>query len=191
MSVSATPAERFAERRHGHDLRARARLREQSVAGRVASSSTTTTGTLSATTGAVGCRTVSRARTLTTTQTATVTAMRGGAAEGDVDVDVSCAPTVTIDGCRMPAVRRRAGRDHGRRHAAAPTAAPRQVQTPDAWTSATARRETRSNVTGRSAFTHAYQQARGYTITATATTSPATRALRRMAIVVSARSRRR
>ena len=101
---------------------------------------------------------------LTTTSTATVTATAGAATPKDVTVTVSAAPTVTID-APAPAV---AGVPVAITvtTTSGPAATPRQVQslTVDFGDGSS---ESRSNVTGSSAFTHTYQQPRGYTSTAT------------------------
>jgi adhesin/invasin len=103
---------------------------------------------------------------LTTSQNSTVTASAGAAATNHVDVVVSAAPTITITapdtgmvGVPVAITVAVTGGVNG---------APRQVQslTVDFGDGA---QETRGNVTGSVGLTHTYQQARGFTITATAT----------------------
>jgi adhesin/invasin len=100
---------------------------------------------------------------LTTTQTSKVTAT-AGAATKDVTVTVTAAPTVTITALETGTV--------GVPVAITVSTAPangtaRQVQTlvVDFGDGSS---ETRSNVTGTIGFTHTYNSARGFTITATA-----------------------
>jgi hypothetical protein len=103
--------------------------------------------------------------TLNTTQTTTVTAI-AGAAKGEVQVVVSTAPTITLTvpdtgnvGVPVPISVTATGGGNN---------TPRQIQTLVVdYGDGTS--DTRSNVTGSAGFTHTYQQARGYTVTATAT----------------------
>jgi hypothetical protein len=125
---------------------------------------TTSTGTLSATTALSDSSGIARTQ-LTTTQTATVNAI-AGAAKGEVRVDVSTAPTAAIDVSPSPAI-------VGSPVAITVTpggvgtgnASPRQVSslTVD-FGDGTA--ETRTNVTGPTAFTHVYGREGAVTITA-------------------------
>lgn len=125
-----------------------------------------TTGTLSSTSAVTDASGVARVQ-LATTSTATVTATAGTATR-DVIVTVSTAPTVTITapdtaiaGVAVPISVSASSGGSGNN-------TPRQIQTltVDFGDGIV---ETRSNITGSAAFTHTYQQARGYTITATAT----------------------
>jgi hypothetical protein len=116
------------------------------------------TGQLSATTALSDSGGIART-TLTTTATSKVTATAGTATK-DVTVTVSAAPSVTVAApdsgtVGVPVV------------VSVTIAGGRQVQTltVDFGDGAV---ETRSNVGGSVSFTHTYQQARGYTITATA-----------------------
>ena len=121
------------------------------------------TGQLNPTVAVSDSSGIARAQ-LTTTQTAKVTATAGTATK-DVTVNVSAAPLITIN-----------APDTGT--AGVPVAitvtvasgannTPRQVQTLTVdFGDGTS--ETRPNVTGSAAFTHTYNQPRGYTITATA-----------------------
>ena len=120
------------------------------------------TGALSATTAVTDSNGVART-TLNTTQSATVTAI-AGAAKGEVRVEVSAAPSPTIDapptgvvGTPVPIVVTFSGNGSSR-----------QVATlvVDFGDGAT---ETRTNITGSTAFNHTYQRAGGYTIIARAT----------------------
>lgn len=121
-------------------------------------------GALSATSALSDADGIARTQ-LTTTQTTTVTARAGAAQPATVDVLVSAAPAVSIDapptgivGVPVAIVVTTSSGN---------TSAPRQVQTLEVdFGDGTS--ETRSNVTGSAAFTHTYQQARGYTITARA-----------------------
>ena len=124
----------------------------------------TSSGTLGSTTALSDSTGLART-TLTTTQTATVNAI-AGAAKGETRVEVSTAPTVAIDvtspgtvGVPVPVlVTVTAGSGNS---------SPRQVQTLTVdFGDGTA--ETRTNVTGPTAFTHTYQSGGGYTITARA-----------------------
>lgn len=125
-----------------------------------------TNGTLSQTSAVTDASGIARTQ-LATTSTATVTASAGSATR-DVTVTVSTAPSVTINapdtgiaGVPVPiSVSATAGGSGNN--------TPRQIQTltVDFGDGSV---ETRSNITGSAAFTHTYQQARGYTITATAT----------------------
>lgn len=100
---------------------------------------------------------------LTTTQTSKVTAT-AGAATKDVTVTVTAAPTVTItaengtEGVPVPITISTA---------ATGSTPARQIQTLTV-DFGDGTRETRSNVTGSVGFSHTYNQARGYTISATA-----------------------
>jgi adhesin/invasin len=139
-----------------------------------------TTGQLSPTTALTDSTGVARAQ-LTTTQTSTVTATAGTATK-DVTVTVSAAPTVTIDapatGIAGVPIAVTVTASSGT------TAAPRQLQslTVDFGDGTV---ETRANVTGSAAFTHSYSQARGYTITATATDVSGNTGVASRAIVIS------
>ena len=139
-----------------------------------------TTGQLNPTTALTDATGVARAQ-LTTTQTSTVTATAGTATK-DVTVTVSAAPTVTIDapatgiaGVPIAVTVTASG---------GTAAAPRQLQslTVDFGDGTV---ETRANVTGSAAFTHSYSQARGYTITATATDVSGNTGVASRAIVIS------
>ena len=120
-------------------------------------------GQLSAATAVSDASGVARTQ-LTTFQTSKVTAT-AGAATKDVTVTVTSAPTVTVTAPDTGTV------DTPVAITVAVTSgtstAPRQVQslTVDFGDGTS---ETRTNVTGSVAFTHIYNQARGYTITATA-----------------------
>jgi len=124
---------------------------------------TTSNGALSSTTALSDANGLARTM-LTTTQTATVTAI-AGAAKGDTQVTVSVAPTVTITapdtGSVGVPVAMTVAVTGGSNNS------PRQVQslTMDFGDGTS---ETRTNVTGSVGFTHTYNQARGFTITATA-----------------------
>jgi len=124
---------------------------------------TTSNGTLSSTTALSDSNGIART-TLTTTQTATVTAI-AGAAKGDTTVTVSAAPTITITAPDAGTVGVPVAITVAVTGGA--NSSPRQVQslTLDFGDGTS---ETRTNVTGSVAFTHIYNQARGYTITATA-----------------------
>ena len=124
-----------------------------------------TTGQLSSPTALTDSSGIARTQ-LTTSQNSTVTAT-AGAATKDVTVTVSAAPTVTIDPpTPSPAI-------EGQpvaitvKTSSGTTAAPRQVQSLIV-EFGDGSRETRTNVTGDVAFTHVYNNAGGYTITATA-----------------------
>jgi len=120
---------------------------------------TTSNGTLSSTTALSDSNGIART-TLTTTQTATVTAI-AGAAKGDTTVTVSAAPTITITAPDTGSVGVPVAMT------VAVNSSPRQVQTLTLdFGDGTS--ETRSNVTGSVGFSHTYNQARGYTINATA-----------------------
>lgn len=125
-----------------------------------------TTGTLSPPSTVTDANGVARTQ-LATTSTATVTATAGTATR-EVIVTASAAPTVTITapdtaiaGSAVPISVTATSGGSGNN-------TPRQIQTltVDFGDGIV---ETRSNITGSAAFTHTYQQARGYTITATAT----------------------
>ena len=139
----------------------------------------TDTGQLSSTSGLSDASGVAKT-TLQTTATAKVTATAGTATK-DVTVTVTTAPTVTITApdtavAGVPVAISVAT-------SSGTTAAPRQVQTLTVdFGDGTA--ETRSNVTGSVAFTHTYGQARGYTITATATDTGGNTGVASKAIVV-------
>jgi len=124
---------------------------------------TTANGTLSSTTALSDSNGIART-TLTTTQTATVTAI-AGAAKGDTTVTVSAAPAITITAPDTGSVGVPVAMTVAVTGGA--NSSPRQVQslTLDFGDGTS---ETRTNVTGSVAFTHTYNQARGYTITATA-----------------------
>jgi len=124
---------------------------------------TTSNGTLSSTTALSDSNGIART-TLTTTQTATVTAI-AGAAKGDTTVTVSAAPAITITAPDTGSVGVPVAMTVAVTGGA--NSSPRQVQslTLDFGDGTS---ETRTNVTGSVAFTHTYNQARGYTITATA-----------------------
>ena len=124
---------------------------------------TTSNGTLSSTTALSDSNGIART-TLTTTQTATVTAI-AGAAKGDTTVTVSAAPAITITAPDTGSVGVPVAMTVAVTGGA--NSSPRQVQslTLDFGDGTS---ETRTNVTGSVAFTHIYNQARGYTITATA-----------------------
>ncbi|HEX6161751.1 MAG TPA: Ig-like domain-containing protein [Vicinamibacterales bacterium] len=102
---------------------------------------------------------------LSTTQTSKVTATAGTATK-DVTVNASAAPTVAITApdtgnIGFPVTMTVTA-------SSGPATAPRQIQTLTVdFGDGTA--ETRTNVTGTAAFTHTYNQARAYTITAVAT----------------------
>jgi adhesin/invasin len=120
------------------------------------------TGALSATT-ALSDNSGTARTTLNTTQTATVTAI-AGAAKGEVRVEVSSAPSPTIDapptgvvGTPVPIVVTFPG------NASARQIATLVVDFGDGTN------ETRSNITGSTAFNHTYLRAGGYTIVARAT----------------------
>jgi hypothetical protein len=128
---------------------------------------TATAGTLSATTALSDASGIARTQ-LTTTQTTTVTAT-AGTARGEVQVPASSAPSITLTVPETGTVGTpvsitatvTAGGTGGNN-------TPRQVQSLvlDFGDGA---RETRTNVTGSAGFTHTYQQAGGFTVTATAT----------------------
>lgn len=127
---------------------------------------TSTTGTLNPTSGVTDANGIARTQ-LATTSTATVTATAGTATR-DVVVTVSTAPSVTITapdtglvGVPVPITVSATSGGSGNN-------TPRQIQTLTV-DFGDGSAETRSNVTGTVAFTHTYQQARGYTISATAT----------------------
>ena len=124
---------------------------------------TTSNGTLSSTTALSDSNGIART-TLTTTQTATVTAI-AGAAKGDTTVTVSAAPTITITAPDAGTVGVPVAITVAVTGGA--NSSPRQVQslTLDFGDGTS---ETRSNVTGSVGFSHTYNQARGYTINATA-----------------------
>jgi hypothetical protein len=141
---------------------------------------TTSQGTLSSTTALSDSNGIART-TLTTTQTATVTAI-AGAAKGDTQVTVSAAPTITINAPDTGSVGVPVSMTVAVTGGA--NSSPRQVQTltlnfGDGAT------ETRTNVTGSVAFTHAYQQAGGFTITATAVDVSGNTGIASDAIVIS------
>jgi hypothetical protein len=124
----------------------------------------TSTGSLSATTATTDSNGIARTQ-LTTTTTATVTAL-AGAAKGEVRVEASAAPGVTIQasdgtvGVPLPITVTFSGGTSG-------NSSPRQIASLRVdFGDGTS--ETRFNVTGAAAFTHTYQRAGGYTITATA-----------------------
>ena len=138
-------------------------------------------GSLSQTTATTDANGIART-TLSTTQTATVTAI-AGAAKGEVRVEASTAPTVTID-APSPAspvagqpvtftVSTTSGNN----------SAPRQVQTLDV-NFGDGTSETRSNVTGSTAFTHTYNREGGYTITARAVDVAGNTGLASRAVIV-------
>ena len=123
-----------------------------------------TTGVLGATTALSDANGIART-TLTTSQTATVTAI-AGAAKGETVVTVSAAPSVVVTapdtgtvGIPVPITLT---------FPAPATGTARQVQTLVV-NFGDGTSETRSNITGTVAFAHTYQQAGGFTITATAT----------------------
>ena len=128
---------------------------------------TSTAGALSSTTALSGPDGIART-TLNTTTTATVRAIASSSASGEVTVTVSAAPSITITApdsgtVGVPvaiSVAVTAGGTGG-------NTSPRQVEslTIDFGDGAI---ETRTNVTGTVGLTHTYNQARGYTITATA-----------------------
>jgi hypothetical protein len=128
---------------------------------------TSTAGVLSTTT-ALSDSTGTARTTLQTTTTATVRATASSTASGEVTVTVSSAPTITITApdagtVGLPvaiSVAVTAGGTGGNN-------TPRQVDSLiiDYGDGVT---ETRTNVTGTVGLTHTYQEARGYTITATA-----------------------
>ena len=102
--------------------------------------------------------------TLNTSQTATVTAI-AGAAKGEVRVEVSAAPTLEIvtDGTGVVGVPEAITVNT----TSGNTSAPRQVATLVV-EFGDGQSETRSNVTGSSAFTHTYRSEGGFTVTARA-----------------------
>ena len=128
---------------------------------------TATAGTLSATTALSDANGIARTQ-LTTTQTTTVAAT-AGTARGEVQVPASSAPSITLTvpetgtvGVPVPITASVTAGGTGGNNT------PRQVQSlvidfGDGTS------ETRTNITGSAGFTHTYQQARGYTVTATAT----------------------
>ncbi len=128
---------------------------------------TATAGTLSSTTALSDPNGVARVL-LTTTQTTTVSAT-AGTARSEVQVVASSAPTITITAPDTGTVGTpvsitvavTAGGTGG-------NSTPRQVQSlvVNFGDGAT---DSRSNVTGSAGFTHTYQQAAGFTITASAT----------------------
>ena len=124
-----------------------------------------TTGTLSATSAITDANGVGRTQ-LATTATATVTATAGTATR-DVVVTASPAPTVTITAPDTAIAGTPVAISVSASSGGAGNNTPRQIQTltVDFGDGVV---ETRSNITGSAAFTHTYQQARGYTITATA-----------------------
>ena len=144
---------------------------------------TATAGTLSATTALSDASGIARTQ-LTTTQTTTVTAT-AGTARGEVQVPASSAPSITITapdtgvvGTPVPiTVAVTAGGTGGNN-------TPRQVQslTLNFGDGAT---ETRTNVTGSAGFTHTYQRAGGFTITASATDVAGNTGIASDAIVIS------
>ena len=144
---------------------------------------TATAGTLSATTALSDGNGIARTQ-LTTTQTTTVTAT-AGTTRGEVQVPASTAPSITLTVPETGTVGVpvaitalvTAGGTGGNN-------TPRQVQSLvlDFGDGAT---ETRTNVTGSAGFTHAYQQARGYTVTATATDVAGNTGVASDAIVIS------
>jgi hypothetical protein len=121
-------------------------------------------GQLSPTTALSDASGIARTQ-LQTTQTSKVTAT-AGAATKDVTVTVTSAPSVTVTAPDTGTVGTPVSITVTATSGA--TATPRQIQTltVDFGDGAV---ETRSNVTGTAGFTHTYSQARGYTITATAT----------------------
>ena len=124
-----------------------------------------TTGTLSATSAITDANGVGRTQ-LVTTSTATVTATAGTATR-DIVVTASTAPTVTITAPDTAIAGTPVAISVSASSGGAGNNTPRQIQTltVDFGDGIV---ETRSNITGSAAFTHTYQQARGYTITATA-----------------------
>jgi hypothetical protein len=128
---------------------------------------TATAGTLSATTALSDANGIARTQ-LSTTQTTTVAAT-AGTARGEVQVPASTAPGITLSvpetgtvGVPVPiSASVTAGGTGGNN-------TPRQVQSL-VLDFGDGTSETRTNVTGSAGFTHTYQQARGYTVTATAT----------------------
>jgi hypothetical protein len=128
---------------------------------------TATAGTLSATTALSDANGIARTQ-LTTTQTTTVTAT-AGTARGEVQVLASTAPAITLTVPETGTVgvpvaitaSVTAGGTGGNN-------TPRQVQSL-VLDFGDGTSETRTNVTGSAGFTHTYQQARGYVVTATAT----------------------
>jgi adhesin/invasin len=124
--------------------------------------------TFSADTGQLGAATAlsdatgTARTTLTTTQTSVVTATAGTATK-TVTVTVSSAPSITVAAPDTGVV----GVPVAITVTIAPSTPPRQVQTltVDFGDGSV---ETRSNVTGSIGFSHTYNSARGYTITATA-----------------------
>jgi hypothetical protein len=141
-----------------------------------------TTGTLGATTALSDQNGVART-TFSTSQTATVTAI-AGSARGEVQVTVSTAPTVTIDvgagpftvGVPVPITITPQG-------GTGTNTSPRQIATVVVefgdGTSQTLR-----NITGAVGLTHTYNQAGGYTITATSTDVTGNTGISSRAIVV-------
>jgi hypothetical protein len=127
---------------------------------------TSSSGTLSQTTATTDSNGIARTQ-LTTTQTATVTAI-AGAAKGEARVEVSSAPTVTI-GEPSPASPVAGAPVAFNVSASAGTgnSSPRQVQTLTV-EFGDGESETRSNITGSSAFIHTYRNPGGYTVTARA-----------------------
>lgn len=119
---------------------------------------------------------------LTTTQTSKVTAT-AGTAKGDVSITVSAAPTVTIE-ATVPASPV-AGQpvSFSVTATSGPTTAPRQVQTLEV-NFGDGTSETRTNVTGSTAFTHTYNSQGGYTITARAVDVGGNTGLASRAIIV-------
>lgn len=123
------------------------------------------TGSLSATTATTDSNGLARTQ-LSTTQTTTVTAI-AGAAKGEVRVEASAAPGVAVSapesgtvGTPVPITVTFSGGTSG-------NSSPRQIASLRVdFGDGTS--DTRFNVTGSAAFTHTYQRAGGYTITATA-----------------------
>jgi hypothetical protein len=142
---------------------------------------TTSTGTLGATTALSDANGIART-TLATTQTATVTAT-AGAAKGEVRIEASTAPAVTIEvlptapvtGVPVAVTVTTTGGNQS---------SPRQVQTLEV-DFGDGERETRTNVTGSAAFTHTYNRAGGYTLTARAVDVAGNTGIASRAIVVS------
>ena len=150
---------------------------------------TATAGTLSATTALSDANGIARTQ-LTTTQTTTVTAT-AGTTRGEVQVPASTAPSITLTVPETGTVgvpvaitaSVTAGGTGGNN-------TPRQVQSL-VLDFGDGTSETRTNVTGSAGFTHTYQQARGYTVTATATDVAGNTGVASDAIVIIARKRRR
>ena len=155
IAVQRDAAERFAERRHGHDLGARPRSGAAIRCPACPSSFSASTSARSARRPRCRTRTVSRARLLTTTQTAKVTATAGRRGEGRDASRVGGADDhdhrAGYGQCR------RAGVDDGRRYGRRRQLRRARCNSLDVDFGDGTQRDARRTSRVRLAFTHTYQ----------------------------------